>query len=457
MDHFVRGMLEADERFVKLAEREARAQKFIVEILDKAQGVFLWVYLVVRSLLRGLDKHDDIAILEKRLNALPLQLEEYFEHILDSIESIYQDHTARTFQLAIRAMPLPLTAFWYIPLEIEDPNCVLNSPIEPLNDREAEDFQIRATRCINAWCRDLLEVHQLPADKNAGDTFLYHKVDFLHRTVRDFLMTKDMQSSLDSRIQTGLNLWLTLVRVHLLEAKHLQVTSGTDLELKNFLHVASDIMFYAREYKIHLQASPTELIEHLDWVGNHFRAIDKTDFRSHWTNVGLLVSNSDFVAYAVSFGLIIYVRTALDREPLLVSRKAGWPFLNFALQNPFRQNYPHATQLPLLEMLQLLIDYGADINETLPKSRENRTIWPRFLRRCYETAEADLWPAAQILLNHGADVHVKVQIDTKPRIVRSPKWKKANETDVPVFVTALECLKRCCHRDNWPALERRRR
>jgi hypothetical protein len=59
MDRYITGMLEHDDRFVELAERDKRAWDLVRDIRDRADGVFLWVFLVVRSLLRGLTVDDE--------------------------------------------------------------------------------------------------------------------------------------------------------------------------------------------------------------------------------------------------------------------------------------------------------------------------------------------------------------------------------------------------------------
>jgi len=51
-------------------------------IQSKAQGVLLWVRLVVKSLLRGMQDLDDIHILQHRPDEIPGDLEELYEQIL---------------------------------------------------------------------------------------------------------------------------------------------------------------------------------------------------------------------------------------------------------------------------------------------------------------------------------------------------------------------------------------
>lgn len=59
--------------------------KLIAEIVDNASGVFLWVKLVVRSLLEGVANYDTLPDLQKRLQELPQDLEELFELMLRKI------------------------------------------------------------------------------------------------------------------------------------------------------------------------------------------------------------------------------------------------------------------------------------------------------------------------------------------------------------------------------------
>lgn len=270
MEKFVRGVLHEDQRFKKLAERDTRAFSFVTEIRERAQGVFLWVFLVVRSLLRGLTNKDDIATLERRLNALPSDLSEYFKHIIDSIEDIYQDLMARTFQLAVYGAPLPLVAFWYLPKDTQSPEMALTAPIEEITDGEAQTIVSWSTASINAWCKDLLEVNKATREPR-DDPLLGYKVDFLHRTVRDFLMTNDMQELLSKRMASGFEPWATLMRLHLALAKRLQVKTGSDDDMSTFVGVAKDLMYYANQHETQYRTVPTAILHELDRVGTHYR------------------------------------------------------------------------------------------------------------------------------------------------------------------------------------------
>jgi hypothetical protein len=76
--HYIRDTLEKNPRFVRNKSKNQGYQDLVQDIAEKAQGVFLWVFLAVRSLLSGLTHADSIATLQKRLCRFPPTLEGYF-------------------------------------------------------------------------------------------------------------------------------------------------------------------------------------------------------------------------------------------------------------------------------------------------------------------------------------------------------------------------------------------
>jgi len=72
---YVEETLKESESFLELAGQDSRYQQLIEDIVERASGVFLWVYLVVRSLLRGLTDDNSIALMRMRLDTLPVHLE----------------------------------------------------------------------------------------------------------------------------------------------------------------------------------------------------------------------------------------------------------------------------------------------------------------------------------------------------------------------------------------------
>jgi len=93
--------------------QEAPAERLpeLVEIvLDKADGVFLWVHYALRSLIRGLSQHDDWDELEERLKALPSKIEELYH---DMWRRLNEDHVIYRREAA---------QYFHIVIELEDPS-----------------------------------------------------------------------------------------------------------------------------------------------------------------------------------------------------------------------------------------------------------------------------------------------------------------------------------------------
>jgi hypothetical protein len=221
----VRNKLEENSLFVQLRDKDGHYQELVQEIVDKAEGMFLWVFLAVRSLLKGITNSDRISELQMRLRLLPGDLEKYFQHILDTTDEVYQVHAAKRFMIALEAEE-PLSLFTYSLLDEEDPDYAIHAPVKPLSGPEILLRFLDIKKRLNARCNGLLEVTTLESthangvefnqglncwnDSNfleklgtrqSGDLFLAYRVDFLHRIVRDFLYTKDNQNLLMD--QTG--------------------------------------------------------------------------------------------------------------------------------------------------------------------------------------------------------------------------------------------------------------
>jgi hypothetical protein len=75
------------------------ANKLIEELVKKSAGVFLWVVLVVKSLVSGLRNGDEITHLRRRLESLPPDLEELYGQMLSSVDPLDREEGSQIFQL----------------------------------------------------------------------------------------------------------------------------------------------------------------------------------------------------------------------------------------------------------------------------------------------------------------------------------------------------------------------
>src|SRR5271156_3335491 len=252
---YVGEQLRSHMRFQHLLRYDqVEAESLIVAITDKAAGVFLWVRLVVRELLKGIRDGDGIRALWKKLEEIPADMNDYFKRLMDSISHDHRREAAALLQIALHEEhefvalhPLRLIDLSFI--EEERPDFALKARYRfrdlNLADREGLEFRLDSTiRRLNSRCMGLLECEYQPNDDSdlfnseppeEGKGALYGRgvpgadvrtaqsfepsiyptvfggpnllcafnltVDFLHRSCRDFLLAPETQSLLHQYTQ----------------------------------------------------------------------------------------------------------------------------------------------------------------------------------------------------------------------------------------------------------------
>lgn len=217
-----------------LQDKDFLYQELIEEIVERAHGVFLWVFLAVRSLREGIRNGDTASLLKKRLYSLPTELEPFFEHILNSVDGMYQERMACAFLVAFRA-PKPLDVMQYSFLDEEDPEYAISLPFQRLSEAEIHFRVANTHRRINGRYRGLSE-----AARRNGELPHRTQIEFLHRTFRDFLRTSAMQSMLILRAPPHFNALAAINRALIADAKttgHSFISGFTEiLNLAKELH-----------------------------------------------------------------------------------------------------------------------------------------------------------------------------------------------------------------------------
>jgi hypothetical protein len=176
-----------DDNYQEMEDIETHGKALVEEIVAAANGVFLWVVLVVRSFQEGLREGDSITRLQHRLRTLPTNLEEYFERILfHDVKDTYRDQAAQMFLVALVAKEtLPLMSYWF--LDEHD----LPTERQPLKLQQTIKRHKDAKKRLIASCKGLLEPHYqrnvFGVDSLPSAILFEYRVDFLHRTVRDYL------------------------------------------------------------------------------------------------------------------------------------------------------------------------------------------------------------------------------------------------------------------------------
>ncbi|KAK7986940.1 hypothetical protein PG988_001928 [Apiospora saccharicola] len=179
---YTRSRLFEHPRWKLLLVQHADACNLVDEITRRSTGVFLWVFLVTRMLREGLTNDDSFVDLRKRLLTFPTDLHNFFRNIIESVDSIYQKRTAGCLQLAKSAIePLETLIYYFHDVQYDSHAHAPHryTEIGVLDTDYKKSLKNYTIRRINAYCRGLLE------HRNG-------KVEFLHRTVADFLDTSEM-------------------------------------------------------------------------------------------------------------------------------------------------------------------------------------------------------------------------------------------------------------------------
>jgi hypothetical protein len=483
---YIDDLLIRDPRFQRTIKEDHHFGDVSSQILEKAEGVFLWVFLVVRLLLKGLTHADTMSDLQRRLQKAPPTLEEYFMRMLEGVENVYHEETAQILQMCLAAeSPLNLMTFSF--LEQKDPNYALLSEIMPWTEEKLMKRCEVVRKRVKIRCRDLLEIspssltHESPRRSDVPNVHRDYQVDFLHRTVRDFFLSEKMQRKLSTWIEGPFNAHLSLCRAFLAYMKIDPLTLGADMQGftasgevglgpitdRVFLDLIDDFLYHARHIEIHNQTTEVALIEEVDRV---IRVRYSSLSLSHGTPLPILDGKTELglelgsyeykegwiLTMAVQADLKLYVTKRLEDQPALVNGVGGRPLLYCALMLPMKSSF--ASDLSL-DMLRLLLHRKADPNQAY----KSRSTWGHFLEHSYKDSRyappniRKLWAEAiKLLLEHGADPDAKFETgrsSEKPtfsgRIIR-----------YPIYNSVGEIIDECCPQDApylRDILEQRRR
>ncbi|KAF5591708.1 nacht nucleoside triphosphatase [Fusarium pseudocircinatum] len=422
--------LQKHPRWKLLESQMNKARTLAKTVAIRAQGVFLWVFLVTRLLREGLSNDDSFADLEKRLLSIPTELETFFRQILESVPSFYHEKMAGTLRVALYARePLDSMIYSFVGDEYEDPNYFRHSfnPESDLNPDEAQNHlvarQKQIGRRLKGWCRGLL-------DEQMG------KVHFLHRTVGEFLRTRQMSDFLESKLSVHLNCGLSILKAYLAWLNLSNLEGGNfmlfeDIGIKDL--ALCDTPLYlglksALKYASYLELEENVSKPYLDSL------IDEMDVRlarmaraikpllvDHVLETSEHVSGLIRIA-ALDLPLMGYLSRKLSTEPSFLSVFGQSP-ISTVLWTP---TLSHSTwPAESREKLECVLRSGSNPNELTVGSMHMITVWERFLSEILPQGPLTGWTRAgpkfqdaiehglvQLFLDFGANPQSKIWLDS---------------------------------------------
>lgn len=160
------------------------AEKLRRDIVDKATGVFLWVDLVVKTLLGQMTEGASFSELQAVLDDLPDDLSELYERIWRRIEPKYRGEACKI----IRILEITKRDDVWLTLQLVwlcHPDCtLLNTDLKSLSNEAFQASLTQTVRRLKSRAKDLLEIPDLYGSATGMG------VDYLHRTARDWILEK---------------------------------------------------------------------------------------------------------------------------------------------------------------------------------------------------------------------------------------------------------------------------
>ncbi|KAI0201918.1 hypothetical protein F4808DRAFT_88339 [Astrocystis sublimbata] len=409
----------------------------IEDITRQAQGVFLWVFLVVRDLLEGFSHNDTIRTMRMRLARFPAELEQFFQHMIDSIPTIYLPHMARTLWMATSVSQPQFLMVYSL---LDDASEAMTAFAQEQNAQVMYDSEVRARaqqmrRRLDGRCKGLLEV--VLDEPDAGLYFEY-KVDFLHRTVRDFLLGSPQirrileeqrfadLSSIDSGNSS--NGWL-LPCTSILEAlKRAPFRTGHDADGELATRLLESLMMFAHEADTNM-SDRSGLLRLLRDAENTY------DWR-RWQFSWPLDTNL-FLGLACQADLLSYVEKRIDpgwftRPSDSVSSTAKYSradptrsLLSYAIdiRPQKRLGTPGHWTLPVHpRIVRHLLEMGASPNKA-EKSQEDSgrsSSWHTFLAGLRSSmrlsGNEQIRETVRLMVKHGANLDIQFPVKVDPSL-----------------------------------------
>lgn len=304
-------------------------------------------------------------------------LTEYFQHIFGRINDDYLEETARLFLACQKATkPLPLPAFGVV-INNDPADVTLSCPIDENYNWNSPAFVKTVRAQVNGRCQDLLAVepsHGYPP----------HHIEFLHRSVKEFLEEPNIYEQLTTRAGAGFDADAALFSTYVLLVK--MAMSWDSYAQTYILTWSAQWSDLALLHASQMTGRPSyELVSDLDETMSRI-CRDKRHWANSMSRGAREDGHRDLMGHLISAGLVPWVRDALARDPRQTVRKKGRPYLDYALRYTSQQSdsmtFASLSDRRAIDrrvaMVKTLLDHGAAVSQRI-YAEDNRTIWDLYL------------------------------------------------------------------------------
>ncbi|KAF4968647.1 hypothetical protein FSARC_4022 [Fusarium sarcochroum] len=459
---YVTDSLWKEPRFKALEATTEEKESLITQIVERSEGIFLWLRIVISAIQEELYLAKNINTLMDLVDDTPdgkKELPHLFEHILRKrIQPRSRSHGFMMIWVLQQCYALPNTFIPWVDRRVpyvatgllfsflhEDISEVRTEPMT--NDERKKRLDQTALE-LRRNCAGLLEMRASSRGSNDGETrrdsVADLEVHFLHKDVSLFLNEQnqkaflhDILGSRESKLQINLlECFVMVVKTFgqfcALSQKDEPIADARPDEgvfpwqlaevVMRIAHITEEADLDRTEYA--LDQLDNAMSQHLSSWFSLSPPVKLT--RSHWANFFPYDSahlkpafypwptardqyGLDFLSLAIQNGLFNYVQTKLKKDPSVLSRQ-GLPLLSSACA-PVPQWWLLDPTTIEFRTVKMLLDIGADPNEEF----RGYTPWEMALLVALDSiilSLAELEELAKILcllLQHGADTRAKVK------------------------------------------------
>lgn len=393
--HYVEDKLHSNPRMLALEAREPNGVAQLVQsLVGKASGVFLWVTLVTRSILKGLGNRDNITTLARRLDALPPDLECIYGYMLSSIDPIYKEEGSKIFQLFRKSQNME-DIYWALTADLET---TLKKPLPtpdqycPGRDNDGfKDIYEEMEMLLQTRCGGLIEILSITKETKGQFKWKEGYLAYIHATVADFLDQPEVWSDITRHTMQRTGTWDPYMALLMSSVLRLKSPKCFDVqEQRETLPYiwqqwafTENVIFRMMESMSFNVDTATVLLDEFEVAATNLaqlfqvpRGCSWGPINHHWSQrskPGIL--QADFLSLAVERGLIFYVNRKLKFDQSLIFAKATPP------RRPPLLAFVILGQSVIDSIAEVLLECSADPNELF----EGFSLW-RYLIHIIHTS-----------------------------------------------------------------------
>lgn len=261
---------------------EVLTKKLIFHLINRAEGVFLWAALAVKSMISGCLAGDDAATLRLRLDLTPTELAALFKQLLSGVEEVHQESLSLCLFHLNGARWCHRDSGFATSISLIAASLPICRGINSID--EFTRACVRTSDRLTAQWKGLVEIDETPwanwflpriVGLQVAPAWLGHRIQFVHRSAYDFFFSAEGHGAhsltpwLTQDSDTERLAWMTLDGLHVLLQQAPAVSIKFGRELSGIDYCAKDAILVAKGSGLELTQ---DFFEWLDGLRTNFVA-----------------------------------------------------------------------------------------------------------------------------------------------------------------------------------------